>query len=54
MVHPVVLQNGGYDPDIYSGFAFGLGVERPAMQKYDIHDIRNFYANDLRFLEQFG
>jgi len=54
MVHPVVLRNGGYDPDVYSGFAFGMGVERPAMLKYDIKDIRYFYGNDLRFLEQFG
>jgi phenylalanyl-tRNA synthetase alpha chain len=54
MVHPVVLRNGGYDPDVYSGFAFGFGVERPAMVKYGIHDIRYFYGNDLRFLEQFG
>jgi phenylalanyl-tRNA synthetase alpha chain len=54
MVHPVVLRNGGYDPDVYSGFAFGMGVERPAMLKYDIKDIRYFYGNDLRFLEQLG
>jgi phenylalanyl-tRNA synthetase alpha chain len=53
MVHPVVLRNGGYDPDEWSGFAFGMGVERPAMLKYGINDIRNFYANDLRFLGQF-
>jgi phenylalanyl-tRNA synthetase alpha chain len=53
MVHPVVLQNGGYDPAEWSGFAFGLGVERPAMLKYDINDIRLFYGNDLRFLRQF-
>jgi len=53
MVHPVVLENGGYDPAIYSGFAFGFGVERPAMLKYDIDDIRYFYANDMRFLRQF-
>lgn len=53
MVHPVVLCNGGYDPDEWSGFAFGMGVERPAMLKYGINDIRNFYANDLRFLGQF-
>ncbi|NLF00489.1 MAG: phenylalanine--tRNA ligase subunit alpha [Anaerolineales bacterium] len=53
MVHPVVLQNGGYDPEMWSGFAFGLGVERPAMLKYGIDDIRLFYSNDLRFLEQF-
>ena len=54
MVHPVVLQNGGYDPQIYSGFAFGMGVERPAMLKYNISDIRYFYGNDLRFLQQFA
>jgi len=53
MVHPVVLDNGGYDPDEWSGFAFGLGVERPAMLKYGIDDIRLFYGNDLRFLRQF-
>jgi phenylalanyl-tRNA synthetase alpha chain len=53
MVHPVVLENGGYDPDEWSGFAFGLGVERPAMLKYGIDDIRLFYGNDLRFLRQF-
>jgi phenylalanyl-tRNA synthetase alpha chain len=53
MVHPVVLQNGGYDPDEWSGFAFGFGVERPAMVKYNIDDIRLFYGNDLRFLRQF-
>jgi len=53
MVHPVVLQNGGYDPAEWSGFAFGFGVERPAMLKYGIDDIRLFYSNDLRFLRQF-
>jgi phenylalanyl-tRNA synthetase alpha chain len=53
MVHPVVLQNGGYDPNEWSGFAFGPGVERPAMLKYRIDDIRLFYDNDLRFLRQF-
>ena len=53
MVHPVVLQNGGYDPAEWSGFAFGFGVERPAMVKYSIDDIRLFYGNDLRFLRQF-
>ncbi|MBN1487786.1 MAG: phenylalanine--tRNA ligase subunit alpha [Anaerolineae bacterium] len=53
MTHPVVLQNGGYDPDEWSGFAFGLGVERPAMMKYGVEDIRLFYRNDLRFLRQF-
>ena len=54
MIHPQVLRNGGYDPDIYSGFAFGMGPERITMQKYGIDDIRYFYSNDLRFLEQFG
>ena len=53
MVHPVVLSNGGYDPDVYSGFAFGMGVERPAILKHRIDDIRLFYSNDLRFLEQY-
>src|SRR5574340_69719 len=53
MVHPVVLQNGGYDPAVYSGFAAGLGPERIAMLKYRIDNIRNFWQNDIRFLEQF-
>jgi phenylalanyl-tRNA synthetase alpha chain len=53
MVHPTVLQNGGYDPAVYSGFAFGMGPERIAMLKHDIDDIRYFFGNDLRFLEQF-
>lgn len=53
MVHPIVLRNGGYDPEIYSGFAAGLGPERISMLRYRIDDIRNFWGNDLRFLEQF-
>ena len=53
MVHPTVLRNGGYDPQQYFGFAAGLGPERIAMLKYGIDDIRQFWANDLRFLEQF-
>jgi phenylalanyl-tRNA synthetase alpha chain len=53
MVHPFVLSNCGIDPEEYSGFAFGLGVERIAMTKYGIDDIRLFYENDTRFLEQF-
>lgn len=53
MVHPVVLQNGGYDPTQWSGFAFGMGPERMAMLKHGIKDIRYFWGNDLRFLEQF-
>ena len=54
MVHPNVLRNVGYDPARYSGFAFGLGIERIVMIKHGVDDIRNFYANDLRFLEQFA
>jgi phenylalanyl-tRNA synthetase alpha chain len=53
MVHPTVLRNGGYDPARHTGFAFGMGVERIAMLKYAIDDIRQFWANDLRFLRQF-
>jgi phenylalanyl-tRNA synthetase alpha chain len=53
MVHPDVLRRVNYDPDIYTGFAFGLGVERNAMLRYGIEDIRLFYSNDLRFLRQF-
>lgn len=53
MVHPIVLQNGGYDPEIFSGFAAGLGTERIMMDKHRIEDIRYFWANDMRFLEQF-
>jgi phenylalanyl-tRNA synthetase alpha chain len=53
MVHPTVLRNGGIDPERYSGFAWGFGIERMAMLKYDIHDLRLFYDNDVRFLEQF-
>jgi phenylalanyl-tRNA synthetase alpha chain len=53
MVHPVVLKNGGYDPAKFSGFAFGMGPERITMLKHDINDIRYFWGNDLRFLEQF-
>jgi phenylalanyl-tRNA synthetase alpha chain len=53
MVHPVVLRNGGYDPERYFGFAAGIGPERVAILKHGIDDIRQFWANDLRFLEQF-
>jgi phenylalanyl-tRNA synthetase alpha chain len=53
MVHPRVLQRVGYDPERYTGFAWGMGVERIALIKYGIEDIRLFYGNDLRFLEQF-
>ncbi len=53
MVHPEVLRRVGYDPDVYTGFAFGMGPERISMLRHGIDDIRHFYANDLRFLEQF-
>ena len=53
MVHPNVFRAIGYDPAVYSGFAFGLGVERVAMLMYGIQDIRLFLGNDLRFLRQF-
>ncbi len=53
MVNDKVLKASGYDPEIYQGFAFGVGVERMAMLKYGIEDIRNFYTNDLRFNKQF-
>lgn len=53
MVHPKVLANCGIDPEVYSGFAFGLGLERVTMGKYGINDLRLLYENDLRFLEQF-
>jgi phenylalanyl-tRNA synthetase alpha chain len=53
MVHPNVLQGVGVDTNKYSGFAFGLGVERMAMLKYDIPDLRAFFENDIRFLDQF-
>ena len=53
MVHPNVLQNCGIDPNKYTGFAFGMGIERPALLKYGINDIRLFSENDIRFLKQF-
>ncbi|MBE6898609.1 MAG: phenylalanine--tRNA ligase subunit alpha, partial [Ruminococcaceae bacterium] len=53
MVHPKVLQNGGVDPEEYSGFAFGIGLERVVMRRYNIDDLRLFYENDVRFLDQF-
>ena len=54
MVHPVVLENCGIDPERYTGFAFGLGVERFAMLRYGVSDLRSFFDNDLRFLGQFA
>jgi phenylalanyl-tRNA synthetase alpha chain len=53
MVHPTVLANGGYDPAVFSGYAFGMGPERIGMLQRRIGDIRYFWANDMRFLEQF-
>ncbi|MCC7090055.1 MAG: phenylalanine--tRNA ligase subunit alpha, partial [Dehalococcoidia bacterium] len=53
MVHPEIIENAGYDSAKVTGFAFGLGVERVALLRWGIEDIRNFYANDLRFLSQF-
>jgi len=54
MVHPNVLRNVGIDPTEYSGYAFGMGVERLAMLRYGVRDLRAFFENDLRFLEQFA
>jgi phenylalanyl-tRNA synthetase alpha chain len=53
MVHPNVLAVGGIDTEKYTGFAFGMGVERIAMLKYGVDDIRLFYENDMRFIAQF-
>src|SRR5690625_6332412 len=53
IVDPNVLENCGIDPDVYSGFAFGMGIERQAMRMFGIHDIRMFFENDIRFLNQF-
>ena len=53
MVHPKVLSNCGIDPEVYSGFALGMGLERVVMRRYNIDDIRLFYENDMRFLKQF-
>lgn len=53
MVHPKVLSNCGIDPEEYSGFAFGIGLERIVMKRFGIDDIRMFYDNDMKFLSQF-
>ena len=53
VVHPKVLAGCGIDPEVYTGFAFGMGIERLGMIKYGIDDIRNLYENDIRFLRQF-
>lgn len=54
MVHPNVLRNVGIDPEIYSGFAFGMGIERLTMLRYGVNDLRSFFENDIRFLKQFN
>jgi phenylalanyl-tRNA synthetase alpha chain len=53
MVHPQVLVNCGIDPKEYSGFAFGMGIERITLMRYEIDDMRLLYENDMRFLKQF-
>jgi phenylalanyl-tRNA synthetase alpha chain len=53
MVHPHVLQNVGYDAEKFTGFAFGMGIERIASLRYGVDDLRLFYENDVRFLQQF-
>jgi phenylalanyl-tRNA synthetase alpha chain len=53
MVHPNVLRNAGVDPTVYSGFAFGMGIDRLGVMKYGVDDVRNFYSGDLRFVNQF-
>ena len=54
MVHPNVLKSAGVDSDKYRGFAFGLGIERMAMLRYGVNDLRLFFENDLKFLKQFN
>ena len=53
MVHPRVLEMSGIDPEVYSGWAFGIGLERMAMRRFKIDDLRLIFENDVRFLEQF-
>ena len=53
MVDPNVLRASGIDPEVYSGFAFGMGIERIAMLKWQVKDLRNYFENDIRFLRQF-
>jgi phenylalanyl-tRNA synthetase alpha chain len=54
MVHPNVLRNVSIDPERYTGYAFGMGIDRLAMLRYGVNDIRLYFENDLRFLRQFG
>jgi phenylalanyl-tRNA synthetase alpha chain len=53
MVHPNVLRAGGVDPEVYTGFAFGFGIDRMAKERHEVGDLRDMYANDLRFVRQF-
>ena len=53
MVHPAVIRAGGLDPDEWSGFAFGFGIDRMAVMRHGVADIRDMYVNDIRFIEQF-
>ena len=53
MVHPSVLRGSGIDPKVYSGIAFGIGIDRLAVMKYGINDVRDLYTGDLRFVSQF-
>jgi phenylalanyl-tRNA synthetase alpha chain len=53
MVHPNVLTSAGVDPEEFTGYAFGIGIERLAMLRYGVNDLRTFFDNDLRFLQQF-
>jgi phenylalanyl-tRNA synthetase alpha chain len=53
MVHPNVLKGCGIDPEVYSGFAFGMGIDRLGVMKYGIEDVRDLYTGDLRFVNQF-
>jgi phenylalanyl-tRNA synthetase alpha chain len=53
MVHPNVLRAGGVDPEVYTGFAFGFGIDRMAKERHEVADLRDMYANDLRFVRQF-
>ena len=54
VVHPTVLRNVGIDPERYTGYAFGMGIDRLAMLRYNVNDIRLYFENDLRFLQQFA
>jgi phenylalanyl-tRNA synthetase alpha chain len=53
MIHPNVLRDSGIDPKVYSGFAFGIGIDRLGFMKYEFDDVRSLYSGDLRFVNQF-